>query len=147
MLGVPEPQQRARGRTPALHPLESVRRNVGQFQKRRPATHGFVLAQNELHLFGTVGWVRGRHREQAGGGRSGHHLGGSRPEPRSVPAGAPQALTRVDTARGSGSSSSGVRKRTAKERYLSRGRRHVRAMFCGVTRSGREREQCPPPPL
>lgn len=73
--------------------------------------------------------------------------GAAGPEPGSVPAGAPQALTRVDTARGSGSSSSGVRKRMAKERYLSRGRRHVGAMLCGVTRSGREREQCPPPPL
>lgn len=58
-----------------------------------------------------------------------------------------KALTRVGTASGSGSSSSGVRQRMAKERYLSRGRRHVRAMLCGGTRAGRRREQRPPPPL
>lgn len=62
------------------------------------------------------------------------------------PAWAPRALTRVGTATGSGSSSSGVRKRMAKDRYLSRGRRHVGAIFCGDTRSGREREQRPPLP-
>lgn len=82
------------------------------------------------------------------GGQRGGLLWGSRGRTWGAlfPAWAPQALTRVGTATGSGSSSSGVRKRMAKDRYLSRGRKHVGAIFCGDTRSGREQEQRPPLP-
>lgn len=127
-LGVPDPQQRAGGSTPALQPTP-----IATTQRRTiptpPAAPGLAVAQGELHLIGTVGRVP---RGQPGGSRPGAGL---------------CSPTFVVTTSGSGSSSSGVRKRMAKERNLSRGCRHVGAMLCGATRSGRERERRPPPPL
>lgn len=40
-------------------PLPSLGHRAGQLRPRRPDTHGLVLAQNELHLTGAVGWGRG----------------------------------------------------------------------------------------
>lgn len=81
-----------------------------------------------------------------GGGAGARGVAGARTRGALFPAWAPRALTGVGTATGSGSSSSGVRKRMAKDRYLSRGRKHVGAIFCGDTRSGREQEPRPPLP-
>lgn len=81
------------------------------------------------------GWDRGsgqrgpaRGQGVGAGGWRGRTGEGGAP----FPAWAPQALTRVGTATGRGSSSSGVRKRMAKDRYLSSGRKHVEAISVGT---------------